>query len=123
MNDPRGEIGDRSSVAARKDGFALSGREMIQRLAAPADDDFLGVQSGGFGQRVRVLPREIVEGAYIGYDVMGHASNQTLARLQQRAGFGIGEIGYYLAFAVMSGRVKLVWDERERELLDRPVKT
>jgi hypothetical protein len=97
----------------------MTRREMLQALRE-GGEGFMHVQ--GF-DRVSHLPKIMVEAAYIGYDVMGH-SDQTLKRLQQRGGFGIGEVAYYMAFAVLAGRVKISFsEERERKMLDREIRT
>lgn len=52
------------------------------------------------------IPRIVGEAAWQGYAADGHGG-QSCERLHERGGFGLGELGYYLARAVEAGRVRI----------------
>ena len=53
------------------------------------------------------IPREVGEAAWQGYYADGHGRSQDCKRLHERGGFGLSELGYYLARAVDEGRVEI----------------
>lgn len=64
---------------------------------------FRGPLHGAGGMRCSV-PRIVAEAAWQGYAADGHGS-QSSETLHERGGFGLGELGYYLARAVDEGRI------------------
>lgn len=52
------------------------------------------------------IPRSVAEAAWLGYDADGHGS-QSCKRIHERGGFGLAEIGYYIARAVDEERVNI----------------
>lgn len=57
------------------------------------------------------IPRILGEAAWEGYAADGHG-RQSCARVHERGGFDLAELGYYLARAIDEGRVKV-------EIVDR----
>jgi hypothetical protein len=61
----------------------------------------------GFDRRLKHrIPSIIGEAAWEGYAADGHGG-QSCERLHEHGGFGLAEIGYYLARAVDEGRVRI----------------
>lgn len=58
------------------------------------------------GRVVASVPRVVAEAAWEGYDADGHGG-QDCETLHRRGGFGLAELGYYLARAVDEGRVEI----------------
>lgn len=52
------------------------------------------------------IPRIVGEAAWEGYAADGHGG-QSCDRLHERGGFGLAELGYYLARAVDEGRIRI----------------
>lgn len=90
--------------SARVPAFALSRREVEDRLSLPPDTDRMPVQDRS-QRKIRSVPRALAEAAYEGYAFAGH-SRQSFERLHERGGFGMWEVAYYLAQAVEAGWVR-----------------
>ncbi len=59
------------------------------------------------GRRLkRTIPAIVGEAAWEGYSADGHGS-QSCEKVHQRGGFGLEELGYYIARAVDEGRIEI----------------
>lgn len=69
-------------------------------------DGYWRVMLHGVDGKVSSVARIVAEAAWEGYAADGHGG-QSCEKLHQRGGFGLSELGYYLARAVDEGRVKI----------------
>lgn len=84
-------------------------RHAAERLPVQArgeSDTFWRQRLHATRERGSTIPKVLGEAAWQGYDADGHGE-QSCARLHQRGGFGLAELGYYLARALDEGRIRV----------------
>lgn len=79
---------------------------------------FRGPLHGAGGKRCSV-PRVVAEAAWEGYAADGHGG-QSSETLHERGGFGLAELGYYLARAVDEERITIALTREPRSSGDLP---
>lgn len=90
---------------AKRNAHHTTDRLPVQIASGGMSNSFKRPLHGGQGIRASI-PRIVAEAAWEGYAADGHGS-QSCERLHERGGFGLSELGYYLARAVDEGRIRI----------------